>query len=677
MANDKVLIEVVLDDGSVKKAFARISKDAKDAASDAQGSFEKSNDQIGTSFLGLSSKLTAGLALVGVAVAGATAAAALLKKGLDLALDGEKAIALDKVFDRIAAQEGFANLRQDLTSASQGLIDIGPLLAGAAQSVGNLGELSGELPKILALAIDSVKLFGGEAQDRFQTLVRAVETGNTKLLRTQGIIIDSEAVFTKYASALRLTAGELTQAQRQQAILNSVLEVGSERAKLVEKDIQPIGTAYARLSTSISLLSDDIGKAISEKLGGVFSSLLNSIDDFVTKANAKLAGFSSDPANQARSLQFEIQQAEARVIEIQESLSTLTKPSLSNWESVRQASLLKAELVSLQKDIPKFKSDLLSIQSANPTGFIGPLPKPPDNTGTLTADQVAAIQSRNSQLLAFQLAANQQLLAIETARVDGLAASDEKVFQQKALLGQRLLGLGLQQQIELDAAEVTFSDKNAFSLEQREAAKLAIIQKFNALRLNEERKSAAASQEFAKKIAEIIKGGLVQATVAGFSSLGRSLQKGALDFQDFGNAVGSVIGDMLISVGQALIVQGFAIEKFITAINNLFPGAGLAAAAAGAGLVIFGSALKASVGAGGGGSGGLAAGTPGGSPLITTPATETPIDEAVQDQGPQTSVNVNITGDILDSEETGLRIVDILNSAFDKQGVVIKRGVFA
>jgi len=40
-------------------------------------------------------------------------------------------------------------------------------------------------------------------------------------------------------------------------------------------------------------------------------------------------------------------------------------------------------------------------------------------------------------------------------------------------------------------------------------------------------------------------------------------------------------------------------------------------------------------------------------------------------------VNVSILGDVLDSEQSGLRIVDLLNSAFDKQGVVIKRGVFA
>ena len=80
----------------------------------------------------------------------------------------------------------------------------------------------------------------------------------------------------------------------------------------------------------------------------------------------------------------------------------------------------------------------------------------------------------------------------------------------------------------------------------------------------------------------------------------------------------------------------------------------------------------------GGGGGGLGAGASAGvSPsagLGGAPSAGSGFDLASQPEpntDPNTAVNVTIQGDVLDSEESGTRIVNILNDAFEKQGVVV------
>ena len=691
MANDKVLIEIVLDDGSVKKAFARISKDAKDAAGDSQQSFEKSGDGIADSLLGVGSKGQAAFRLVAGSVAAATAAVAVLKKGLDLALGGEREIAIDRIFDRLATAQGLPNLRNDLDAASKGLVDIGNILPQASQALANLNERSAELPKLLSLAVDSVKLFGGTAEDQFSNLVRAVETGNTRLLRQVGIVVDSEEVLSRYAATLGVTVGELNAAQRQQALLNRVLEEGSKRSAQAADDVAPLGTEYKRLSVNIALFSDEIKKSVFDTFGPAFQSVIgaaaSALGDFVKFLELSRTA-TNNPATNVADLRAEIIRTEARIQSINNQLQTLAEGPKNSFDTVRQITNLRAELVTLTTALPKLNAEFektgalilnpAKAAAADTAAAAKRAAETAANNNKLTAEQIAAEQARAGQLLAFQLSSNQQFLAAETARVDALAAGDEKVFQQKALLGQRLLALGLQQQTEIDAAEVTFSAKAGFDLEQREAAKLAIIQKFNALRISEQDKVSLATEDRVRKNAEKIRDTINAVLLAGaakaFASLGEKLVTTGFKFEDFANSLLGLLGDLAIAVGTNVLAQGLAIQALATSLGTLNAGPAIAAGGA---LIALGAGLKALAGGGASSSSIPAPGTPGGSPLITTPATETPIDEAVQDQGPQTSVNVNITGDILDSEETGLRIVDILNSAFDKQGVVIKRGVFA
>lgn len=158
--------------------------------------------------------------------------------------------------------------------------------------------------------------------------------------------------------------------------------------------------------------------------------------------------------------------------------------------------------------------------------------------------------------------------------------------------------------------------------------------------------------------------GLAQAGGQAFAAFGRAIATGEDALKNFGDALLSSIGQVAIQLGTTFILQGTAYT--FAGIAN-----GPALIGAGAALAAFGGILA---GLGGGPATAPAAGSPGGPPLATSPVDDgIDLDEDVIERRPDTTVSVNIQGDVLDSDDTGLRIVNIINDAFDKQGVVVSR----
>jgi len=149
-----------------------------------------------------------------------------------------------------------------------------------------------------------------------------------------------------------------------------------------------------------------------------------------------------------------------------------------------------------------------------------------------------------------------------------------------------------------------------------------------------------------------------------FDRLAKSLIKGENGFKGFFDNVLGMLGDFVQMMGQAVVATGIAMEA-----EKMFNGTG--AIAAGLGLIALGSILKAMSGGDSAGAGTPAAtsttgsdsvgGTSIGQDLLSEDTTETQAEA-----GPR--VTLNVQGDVLDSDETGTRLVSILNEAFEMKG---------
>lgn len=255
---------------------------------------------------------------------------------------------------------------------------------------------------------------------------------------------------------------------------------------------------------------------------------------------------------------------------------------------------------------------------------------------------------------------NAIVTALQTFR-----ASSAEVLADTAMNAQESLGSIFDFDISASAEEFILRYQDAVSRVEAENTKLQASSARTAESLGGTVKKVTV--DVGRQLSSGLAGGLSRAVqqVAGNLAQGKSL------FEDFGKVVLGIIGDLAIQIGQTTIASGIA----ISALGSLSPGAAIAAGAA---LVAIGTLIKSISG----GSGGLGAGAGGGSGAAAGGAdTAQPVTSGVEATGPDeveqvdsTVVSVNIQGDVLDSSETGIRVVEIINEAFDKQGVTIKQG---
>jgi len=184
-------------------------------------------------------------------------------------------------------------------------------------------------------------------------------------------------------------------------------------------------------------------------------------------------------------------------------------------------------------------------------------------------------------------------------------------------------------------------------------------------------------QQSLRQYASIIENGFVEVVAFASEKIGQSLGGVADAFKNFGGAVLSIVGDIAIQLGKALIAKGIAIDALKA---SLFALSGGAAIAAGAGLIALGGFLK-TLGPGlaraaTGGNDGISSA----SDILNKPNTgfdTTTISERNLREKETPNVQLTIQGNVFDSEETGTSIAKILSDAFNKQGVVLTDSRFA
>ncbi|MBO9666966.1 MAG: hypothetical protein J7501_09150, partial [Bdellovibrio sp.] len=153
-----------------------------------------------------------------------------------------------------------------------------------------------------------------------------------------------------------------------------------------------------------------------------------------------------------------------------------------------------------------------------------------------------------------------------------------------------------------------------------------------------------------------------------FSSFGKALVSGEDALQSFIDSLLASMGQMAVQLGTQFMLQGVAMMW--AGLPNGGP-----LIAAGAALATFGGILAALGGKSGGGVSSSGGGVSNSSTDNKTTETVAPND--LERKKPDTYVNVNINGDVLDSDESGMRIIDLINTAYDKNGVKIQNAAVA
>lgn len=177
-------------------------------------------------------------------------------------------------------------------------------------------------------------------------------------------------------------------------------------------------------------------------------------------------------------------------------------------------------------------------------------------------------------------------------------------------------------------------------------------------------------KDVATKIGPIIQNGIVRMVSTGIETIGASLVQGGSAFNNFGNVVIGLMGDLAIQVGTAILTTGQAIEALRASVVSMFGGQAIAAGIA---LIALGGAMKAYAGSATetAASGSVAAQTGGDSYGTQQGESSSFNDDPEIERRADSQINVTIQGNVLDGDESGLKIVEMINKSIRDQGAVL------
>ncbi|HNC40336.1 MAG TPA: hypothetical protein PK522_00980 [Nitrosomonas sp.] len=671
MADQKIELEIVLDDGSIKKAFGTIRKEAEETSKETQGMFGAFGNA-GVAFVALNQGLEL-FAKLGDSIKG------VAKEVINLSLEAEKVRATQAQFTQFTQQAGIATeqFSKEIEKSIAGLIDDDDALQIANEAMIRLGSTAQRLPQIFELARKAAAAGFGDMASNAEAFTTAIQTGQTKALKQHlGLIVDVTKAQKEYAKEAGIGVDKLNEQQRAVANANAILDAASKKFNNVDTDVKSFSESIQRLNVAIAEQGEKTAVWFDRVFGSATKGIINTLTDAINGNGAAVAAQKVKVEDLGKA----IEDAEKKIISIQNNLSnarTDTQFSFLNNQLNETNKLLDA-LRQRQSDSQNFAAlgnanDLLSKNIK-----LSWEKEQADASNSKLAQARAEEQMRIQQaLLQSSQSFQQQEIAARQQSAQLIIDDDKRQEEMAAIHQEQINQIAINGLIARQNIETQFSNEKGFNDAQRaelrrqqiEAENAQIIasqEAFQNQSLNSFQKYSIEQQKKFQQLGSMVKITFINGIGSAFVAFGQALAKGEDAMAAFGKALLGVLGDIAIQMGQMFIWQGLGFSA-----NPLMPGSGAGLIAAGIGLSILGGVLKGLAGGGGAtgsasAGGGVAAGGPeSGSFNAAAPVADTRI-------APNTVVNFTVQGDILDSDSTQTRIVQLLNDAIDTKGAVVR-----
>ena len=520
----------------------------------------------------------------------------------------------------------------------------------ALKSSGRFTELASKDFQQFASSIQNVSTFGDELILENAALIQSLgQLDQNGLKRATKAAIDLSAALNidlRSAATLvgKAAVGEVGSFSRYGVAITKGKDNAETFARTLDLLEQKFGGAAAgKIKTTrgaYTQLSNAFGD-LTEKLGALITKS-STVSGFIKL----LAGAVSDINNALESGGVAVSD---RISQVTDSIALL-QSQISKFENVGASSSviesrrvqlekLQLQLESLRLEQRATDAALVKEQAAIPS----PVQQITEEDKQKRLDAIKSIGLSERQLLLDKLASEQELLA----NAAELKLISEEEFNARSLeIARRFEEAKAALKPEgtaLEGQAIQFDD----FFNQVGAGLLAF---------------GKTAQVTGTTVAASLTGGIANAAGSAFSAFGQALANGKNALGAFAKSFIGTIGQIAVQQGTAFILQGIAYQ-FVPG----FQGTGAGLIAAGAALATFGGALSAF--AGGGSNAGASSSNIVGGPGAFDPITQPQQIEQEQRQEPQTAVTVNIQGDVLDSEESSLRIAELLQKAVSDQGV--------
>lgn len=632
---DQLKIQIVLDDGSIKDGFISVEKQAKKSADNIAGSF----DGIKDTFKSLAAAFAAAFA--------ARKIISFLEDSTHAAMEAEKATnALAASLSQIgkltsgavASFQEYASELQKTTGVSDDLI------VQNASLLVSIGKLSGDgLKKATKASLDLATALQIDVGTAFDLVAKA-SSGNTGALSRYGIKI-SETIpkAEKFATTLKIIEtrfGGLAET-RLNSLEGSLTNLGNAFEDF-QKSIGAFIVKSPAVRTAINFIADSFFEfahsieILKSNSGDIFKPLILGALELASVLNEYLV----------RPLELGFNLIRTGILSIYSGIQGLIALFVNFGDVVNKfifQPIIEGFGFIGEKIVGLFNSEMAAKLKTNITAFAsdvgGSLGTLAESTSSVFQDSFTALS--NSADNTFRSNLGGSIDAYIAKMAEAVAASKDMSNNINSNSNEMATNFkGLLESFKFFASGFT----NA-ALEFRTNT-IASIQ-------------AVGKQAFTT---------LGQGISTAFTAFAGALKKGENAGKAFEQAIVSTFGNIATQLGTYYITLGLA-KLFATPKEQAEAGPLIAAGAA---LAALGGLLGATQSAPSSPSS-----TGGGVAANPSSATENTPTENLTRLEPQTAVQVTIHGDVLDSDESGSRIVQLINSAFDKKGVVINQGVMA
>lgn len=600
----------------------------------------------------------------------------ILQGVVETVFEAENIKAINQQFEILAKNAGIAGdkLKEGLVDAAGGLIDDTDLLQSANKAIVAMGESAGRLPQIMELARKATAAFGGDLEQNFQNITQAVSTGNLRMLKQMGIVVDTDEAMRKYALTIGRSVSQLTDAERRQATLNAVLEKGKTAFAGVTNEIREGQNTWKEVQVILKSVEETMVLVFEKTFGPLVRKYLSNIKSMAQDTKDFLVAWAGDGAEGAkanaeklkdhiRDLQIQLQNLKSG----NESESFLDK--IFGNDTKNKIAGVRLELEMSKKELAAYEAQLKSTSEAQATG------KP--SAGGGDSSEQRAKQIRDLQL---RTQFESDLVKLQEQQLQFYQANATTADQFNQLEIQRLDNIEQRREAELAALDARrqqgLVDEQNFQL-QKEQIELQSMERREEMRRTQEQRrmevydnELRGAQNVGQGISAAFHQGAAQATadMKNFGKQGQmvfgSFQKNAVSsLQAFGagtetaaEAAKGFLFGMLADVA-----EGYGRMMMLTAFET-FPAINVPKLAAGAALVALSGYLRSQAQGGkAGGLGGAGAGVGGGGGF----GGGAPEQNVAANQQEKKSVTIAIQGNYFDTDQTRTRLLDMIREASD------------
>lgn len=585
--------------------------------------------------------LLEGLTKVGTVLGTVGIAAFAFKKALDFTLEAEEINRVNNQFELLSKNAGISSekLKKGLEEAAHGLVDTDDLIKIANESLVKMGGSAEKLPQIMEIARKATQVYGGDAKANFQAITEAIANGNTRALKHYGIIVDATKAQKDFAAANGVTADVLSEAGKRQAIFNEALEQGEKSFKGITEDSESATTMLQSMKVTFNELAQTFLLAFEKTIGPGMRSFLSVVANAATqlKLITKVALGDAKEAADAYA-----QYTGKKIVEFESKNKSATDKAIADSARLTQANLIDIE--KQRKQYQEYRATLEKID---------------------TAYYAANAKNVNSRAM-IEAQVRQRALALENQHqlsLNQIRTRSDITNRQKNTL---LLAENKKFQAQKQASE---RDTDAYRnqllnnyVANSETAFEGIGRSFEANSLKMKKEQA----DFGKRGTEMWNSLSSNATAA-FSNMGAQMAQG----KDIASATADAMKGFFFGfLGDRAMAEGS-----LMLLSSIWPPNPLGIAG-GTALLALGGALKSVAGSSGAGSTSIStpsvqASSSGAAPRLAdtdAASNQTPMPNMQAQQKTQRTVQVNIAGNYLETDQTKRMLMDLMRQETDATG---------